>query len=216
MLPCTPQPTLQARRDLAKGIADRIQRLAADISSIKVHRSVAVTRDADAGSGTSGDRSSIEREVDKRIADAVPGQPAHFTNAVKAAMSTPPRPVVRAVTKPSPVRPSADVKPAVAKPSRRQAAALADESFDKGLEAEIFNYMRSSPEVDNPAAPAAGDIVIPARVHGAKPKPAPAPAPSAVMKQDKPPPSPGLAAAAREKLAGQTAALRRRSIVEKV
>ena len=190
------QPVLQARRDVALGIADRIQKLATEISGYNFPR----------GSPARDSRAEIEAEVDRRIAEAKPTQPpiaSGFSAAVaadRASKGTPPRSTAgkpASAAKPSPIRAPLSTKPT-------------DASFDHDLDAEIREYMRNSP-VD----PSSGnEFVIDGRV--------PAPGAKVMLAAEASTAGggkkldPTAVAAAREKLAGKTAALRRKSIAEKV
>lgn len=190
------QPTLAARREVAKGIADRIQRLADEISSYKFAKPPVPTVSAP-------DRpSSIEREVDARIAAAVI-DPSYHDAQLKliARRDTPSHDVPKSSVISTPARASG-----APKPSPIHAQDSPDDVFrDGAFEAEIQEYMRQSPLVET-----SDDDVIVVQARGAASKSVPQSSASAKRL------SVEAAAAAREKLAGKTAALRRKRVADQV
>jgi hypothetical protein len=176
------QPALVARREVAKGIADRIQKLADEISAYKFPRQ---------GGSAGGDPVTPTRQqkYKQEIAhgDASPVQsPVQSPVRIAARQHQPPKSEPR--------------------PSRRIAAAMATD-FDPKLQREIEEYM---------ATPSDGDVVIGGRVDVSS-----KPVRQSVIVSSRHdgravamPPS--AVAAAREKLAGRTAAFKRQQVAEKV
>lgn len=255
---CVLQPSLQARRDMAKGIADRIQKLADEIAGYQFPKQdtkpsekpvdipaagagkpvrrpshIDVLREEVAYGGSSGAAvSSAVAAVKTSVSNSKPS-PIHLSSAAQA----PSQPA-----KASPVRPHRGHQSS--RPPPLQPVEPAKDTFDPSLQDEIAHYMRTSPDAGTAPDPD-NDVIIRARVRtnarraastndlhspaivpakhtqATKQSTVEAPKP-AVIVDESPKPSPRkvlpptAAAAAREKLAGKTAALRRRRVTDQV